>query len=42
MIILVLTFVLSAYISAKIYRIGILTYGKRPSYKELWTWIKRY
>jgi ABC-2 type transport system permease protein len=42
MIILVLTFLLSAFISAKIYRIGILTYGKRPSYKELWNWIKRY
>jgi ABC-2 type transport system permease protein len=42
MAILVLTFILSAYISSKIYRIGILTYGKKPSYKELWNWLKKY
>ncbi|MGL4993043.1 MAG: ABC transporter permease [Bacteroidales bacterium] len=28
------------YLSAKIYRIGILMYGKKPSWKELWKWIK--
>jgi ABC-2 type transport system permease protein len=28
------------WIAAKIYRTGILMYGKRPSYKELWKWMK--
>ena len=28
------------WISAKIYRVGILMYGKKPSYKELYKWLK--
>ena len=28
------------YVSAKIYRVGILMYGKKPSYKEMMKWIK--
>lgn len=28
------------WIAARIYRIGILLYGKKPSYKELFKWIK--
>jgi len=28
------------YLAAKIYRIGILMYGKKPSWKELWKWLK--
>ena len=28
------------WIAAKIYRIGILMYGKKPSYKELIKWLK--
>jgi ABC-2 type transport system permease protein len=28
------------WIAAKIYRVGILMYGKKPSYKELWKWLK--
>ena len=28
------------WLAAKIYRVGILMYGKKPSYKELWKWIK--
>lgn len=27
------------WIAAKIYRTGILMYGKRPSYRELWKWL---
>lgn len=27
------------WLAAKIYRTGILMYGKRPSYKELWKWM---
>lgn len=28
------------WIAARIYRVGILLYGKKPSYKELFKWIK--
>jgi ABC-2 type transport system permease protein len=38
--ILFATFVLMAYISAKIYRIGILMYGKKPSLREILKWLK--
>ncbi len=27
-------------ITAKIYRVGILMYGKKPSFKEAWKWLK--
>ncbi len=37
--ILILTFVGSVWLAAKIYRTGILMYGKKVSYKELWKWI---
>ncbi len=35
---LVGTFIFATYFAAKIYRTGILIYGKKPSYKELWKW----
>jgi ABC-2 type transport system permease protein len=38
--ILVCTFVFTVWFAAKIYRVGILMYGKKPSYKELYKWIK--
>jgi ABC-2 type transport system permease protein len=38
--ILAATFVLMACISAKIYRTGILMYGKKPSFKEIYKWLK--
>jgi ABC-2 type transport system permease protein len=38
-IILYLTFILMTALSAKIYRTGILMYGKKVSYKELWKWL---
>lgn len=28
------------WLAAKIYRVGILMYGKKPSYKELYKWLK--
>lgn len=28
------------YIASKIYRVGILMYGKKPSLKEIWKWIR--
>jgi len=34
------SFVLTVWFAAKIYRVGILMYGKKPSYKELIKWIK--
>lgn len=36
---LALTCVGVIWLAARIYRTGILMYGKRPSYKELWKWI---
>jgi len=39
--ILIASFILMTYIAAKIYRIGILLYGKKLSYKEIWKWIKQ-
>src|SRR5690606_28380112 len=33
-------FVLTTWIAARIYRIGILMYGKKASYKELVKWFK--
>ncbi len=27
-------------LAAKIYRVGILSYGKKPSFKEVWRWIR--
>ena len=38
--VLILTFLLTTKFAAKIYRVGILMYGKKVSYKELWKWLK--
>ena len=38
--VLVLTFVVMADLSGKIYRVGILMYGKKPGWKELYKWLK--
>ncbi len=37
---LVLTFVLMVWLSGRIYRIGILSYGKKPTWKDLWKWLR--
>ncbi len=37
---LVGTFIGIVWLAAKIYRVGILMYGKKPSYKELFKWLK--
>lgn len=39
-ILLLATALLMAVISAKIYKVGILTYGKKASFKDLWKWVK--
>ncbi len=40
MALLITGFVLTTWLAAKIYRAGILMYGKKPSWKDLWKWIK--
>ena len=37
--VLILSFILTTYLAGKIYRTGILMYGKKTSYKELWKWL---
>lgn len=38
---LIVTFALCAWLSAKIYKIGILMYGKKTGFKDLWKWLKQ-
>ena len=40
LLLLYITFFLVIKIASKIYRIGILMYGKKPTYKEVWKWLK--
>tara|TARA_B100001146_G_C16135521_1_gene414372 strand:- start:16 stop:1212 length:1197 start_codon:yes stop_codon:yes gene_type:complete len=40
MAILVLSIFVLVWVAAKIYRVGILMYGKKPTYKELYRWMK--
>lgn len=40
MLLLFLTFVTVVWFAAKIYRVGILMYGKKPTYKDLWKWMR--
>jgi len=40
LVILFTTFTATVWFAAKIYRIGILMYGKKPTYKELYKWLK--
>jgi len=40
MALLVLTFIGTTWLAGKIYRTGILMYGKKVNYKELWKWIR--
>ncbi len=37
---MIISFFAAIWASAKIYRIGILIYGKKPSFKELFKWLK--
>jgi ABC-2 type transport system permease protein len=39
-VLLFTTFMGTVWFAAKIYRVGILMYGKKPSYKELIKWLK--
>ncbi|MAD97037.1 MAG: ABC transporter permease [Flavobacteriaceae bacterium] len=40
MALLLFTFTFMVWFAAKIYRVGILMYGKKPTYKDLYKWIK--
>ena len=37
---LVATFIACAWLSAKIYKVGILMYGKKSTFRDLWKWLK--
>lgn len=40
LVLLALTFLGTAWLSAKVYKAGILMYGKKSSFKDLWHWIR--
>lgn len=40
LVLLVLTFVVSAWASARIYKAGILQFGKKNGWADLWKWLK--
>jgi ABC-2 type transport system permease protein len=40
MALLVATFIFMTWLAGKIYRTGILMYGKKVTYKELWKWLR--
>lgn len=41
LLILYATFILTTWMAAKIYRVGIFMHGKRPSWGDLWRWIRQ-
>lgn len=40
-VLLLLTFAVCAWASAKVYRAGILFFGKKGSWKDLWKWLRQ-
>ena len=40
-ILLIATFAVCAWLSAKIYKVGILMFGKKSTWKDLWKWLKQ-
>ncbi len=40
MALMAITFVAFVWAAAKVYRTGILMYGKKPSWKEMWKWLR--
>ena len=40
MVLMIITFAACVWMAAKIYRTGILMYGKKTSYKEMWKWLR--
>jgi len=41
MVLLIAGFIATTWLAAKIYRTGILMYGKKPTWKEMWKWAVR-
>ncbi len=39
-LLMILTFLVLIWMSARIYRTGILMYGKKASFRELWKWLR--
>jgi len=40
MFLMVITFIAFVWMAAKVYRTGILMYGKKTSWKEMWKWLR--
>ncbi|HNP47640.1 MAG TPA: ABC transporter permease [Bacteroidia bacterium] len=40
MVLLILGFLFTTWLAGKIYRTGILMYGKKVSYREMWKWLR--
>jgi ABC-2 type transport system permease protein len=40
MAVMLVTFVVIVWMAAKVYRTGILMYGKKTSWKEMWKWLR--
>lgn len=40
LVLLYASFVVMVWLAAKIYRVGIFMYGKKPSFKELYKWLR--
>ena len=40
-VLLFLTFLGCAWVSAKIYKVGILMFGKKSTFKDLWNWLRQ-
>jgi ABC-2 type transport system permease protein len=40
MVIMIVTFIAFVWMAAKVYRTGILMYGKKTSWKEMWKWLR--
>ena len=40
LIVLYVTFIVVTWLAARIFRIGIFMHGKRPSWHELWQWVR--
>ncbi|OHX66214.1 ABC transporter permease [Flammeovirga pacifica] len=41
MLFLFIGFIFSVWVASRIYRIGLLTYGKKPTYSEIFKWLLR-
>lgn len=41
-VLLYASFIGITFVGAKIYRVGVLSYGKKPTLRELWRWLRDY